>query len=411
MLDSGETPLVEPVTELPATPAAQIEEINLFPNQAEITAGTGFSDHRFGYVLHGETRATYESNLFIRPRDEQEDFIFQIRPGVAVGVGEFKSEMYGIDTFRHRFDTFSGKDYLYADYSPSYTWYTNHGELDTFDHAVRVAGEWTVQRFTAGLRAAYVTATLPVEDIGDRVSQERLTAALTTRYEYSGKTSIEVNAFYEGLEYDQVGVGSSEWRNEDWLNYQILPKIRLGLGATFATVERESEPSQTYEQARLRVIYEASDKFQIGLVGGMEWRQAEGSDDRSDGTFELDAAWSPFDGTYLYVRGYRQSVTGNTFGSDYNTATGAFAQYRQRLFRRFAFGLTAGFENAEYQDPAGTANFGRSDDRFFIRPGIGVDLASWMNCEVSGEFRQNESSDAERSFEAATATVRFRLLF
>jgi hypothetical protein len=243
------------------------------------------------------------------------------------------------------------------------------------------------------------------------VRQKQLTAALTTRYEYSGKTSVEVNGYYDGLEYDENGVDSREWRNEDWLNYQILPKIRLGLGATFALVERGDLPSQTYQQARLRVIYEASEKFQVGISGGMEWRQAEESDDRADGTFELDAAWSPFDGTYFYLRGYRQSVTGNTFGSDYHVATGALAQYRQRLFRRFAFGLTAGIEGAEYQDPAGTDNFGRSDDGFFIRPGIGVDLASWMNCEISGEFRQNESSEEERSFDAATATIRVRMLF
>jgi hypothetical protein len=330
---------------------------------------------------------------------------------VAVGFGEFKSELYGVDSFRHRFDTYSGKDYIYVDYTPSYTWYMNHGELDTFDHAVRAEGEWTVQRLTAGLRAAYETATRPVEDIGDRVRQKRLSAALTTRYEYSGKTSMEVNGFYEGLKYDENGVDSSEWRNEDWLNYQILPKIRLGLGATFAVVERESLPSQTYQQARLRAIYEASEKFQIGVSGGMEWRQAEGSDDRADGTFELDAAWTPFDGSYFYLRGFRQSVTGNSFDSDFHVATGVLAQYRQRLFRRFAFGLTVGFEHADYQDPEGTANFGRSDDRFYIRPGFGVDLASWMNCEISGELRQTESSDVERSFDAATATVRVRMLF
>ena len=81
--------LAEPVAELPATPVTalpQIDLTNLFPNQGEIAAAR-LNDQRFGYVLHGEGLATYESNLFIQPTGAQHDFIFRISPGVAVGWG------------------------------------------------------------------------------------------------------------------------------------------------------------------------------------------------------------------------------------------------------------------------------------------------------------------------------------
>jgi len=405
--------LAEPVAELPATPVTalpQIDLTNLFPNQGEIAAAR-LNDQRFGYVLHGEGLATYESNLFIQPTGAQHDFIFRISPGVAVGWGEFKSELYGPENFRHRFERYSGKNYLYVDYSPSYTWYADHSDLDTFDHAARLEGEWNLQRFAFGARASYVTQTMPVEDIGNRVKQKELTGALTSRYDYSGKTSFEVNAFYDGLRYNGDGVNSSEWRNEDWMNYQISPKIKLGIGATLARVNREFGASQDYEQARVRAIYEASEKLTVSLTGGAEWRQTDGGEDRTDGIFELDLAWSPFDGTYIYLQGYRRSVTGNTDASDYYVATGVLAQCRQRLFQRFYFDLTLQYQNADYQVPEGSVGLNRSDNLFVVRPGVGFDLASWANCEISGEYRRNDSTDSQRGFDATTAIVRFNLLF
>jgi hypothetical protein len=410
--DATETPsLAEPITDLPVTPAPQIDSITLFPNQGEITSATGFSEQRFGYVLHGEASAVYDSNLFIQAQNEEEDFIFRIAPGVSIGWGDFKSELSEADSFRNRFERYVGKNYFYVRYSPSYTWYAAHSDLDTFDQAILLESEWSIQRLTLGLRAGYVTATVPVEDIGNLVEQKRLTAALTSTYDYSGKTSLEINGFYDEVSYNGDGQGSREWRNEDWLNYQITPKVQLGLGGTLAYVERDSAAAQNYEQARMRVIYEASEKLKLSLTGGVEWRQTDDGDDRTNGTYELDVAWSPFDGTYIYLQGYQRSATGNSVGSEYNVATGAVARYRQRLFQRFFFGLTAEYQNVDYVDSATASNQGRTDDLFSVRPGVGFDLATWINCEVTGEYHQNESTDAERGYEATRAMLRFNLLF
>jgi hypothetical protein len=404
-------PLAEPISELPASTSPQIEAITLFPNQVEINSGAKFNDQRFGYVLHGEIKAAYESNIFIAERDEQEDFIFTISPGVAVGWGEFKSELYGPDSFRHRFEQYAGKNFFYLDYSPGYTWFVDHGDQDTFDHNARLEGEWTIQRLTLGAHASYVTENVPVEDLGTRVERTTIAAALTSSYEYSGKTSFEINGYFNELKYESNGVDSSEWRNEDWMNYQVSPKIKLGLGGVFAMVDREVGPSQNYEQGRLRVVYESSEKLTISLIGGAEWRQTDGGEDRSAGIFLLDLAWAPFDGSYFYLQGYRRSVTGSGGANDYYLATGFMARYQQRLFQRYYLSLTTGYQNSDYQNSEGSAEVGRTDDLFFIRPGIAFDLSSWLSCEISGEFRQNDSTIERRGFEAAKATVRFNVLF
>src|SRR5262249_7470191 len=148
-------------------------------------------DQRFGYVLHGEANAAYESNVFIRSRNEQEDFSFTISPGLAVGWGGFKDEVYDAERVRHPFGDFAGKSYIYVDYAPSYTWWVDHHELDSFDHNARLEAEWVVQRLTLGASASYVTETVPLEDLGTRVERRRALAALTSSYELSGKAGFE----------------------------------------------------------------------------------------------------------------------------------------------------------------------------------------------------------------------------
>jgi hypothetical protein len=400
--------LADPTADLPRSLAPQIEGYTLFPNHGEMKAAR-LDDQRFGYVLHGEAKAVYESNVFIRSRNEQEDFYFTISPGLAIGWGEFKGELYGAE--RPRFENFAGKSYIYVDYAPSYTWWVDHSDLDSFDHHARLEAEWMVERLMLGVSASYVTEIAPVEDLGTRVERRRLLAALTSSYELSGKAGFEINGYYEGNDYEGDFVDSQEWRNEDWFNYRVSPKVKLGLGATFAGIDREDRGEQTYEQGRLRIICEPSESLTLSLIGGAEWRQTDGDGDQAFGIFQLDAAWTPLDGTYLYLQGFRRSVTTGSNDGEYYIATGVYALLRQRVFHRYYVSLTVGYQNADYQLSESASGTGRSDDLLFIRPGVGLDLAAWLNCEVSGEYRRNDSTIDRRSFDAAKATVRFNVLF
>lgn len=402
--------LADPMVDLPRSISPQIEGYTLFPNQGEMKAAQ-LDDQRFGYVLHGEARAAYESNVFIRSRHAQEDFSFTIAPGLAIGWGDFKGQLYDAERFRHRFASFTGKSYVYADYAPSYTWWADHGDLDSFDHDARLNAEWVVERLTLGASASYVTETVPLEDLGTRVERRRALAALTSSYELNGKAGFEINGYYEGYDYEGDFVDSQEWRNEDWFNYRVSPKVKMGLGATFAGIDREDHGAQNYEQGRLRVIYEPNEGLTLSLAGGAEWRQVDGGGDQVDGVFQLDAAWTPFDGTYVYVQGFRRSATTASEDGKYYIATGVYALLRQRVFHRYYVSLTAGYQNADYQLAGSAPGNGRSDDLFFVRPGVGLDLAAWLNCEVSGEYRRNDSTIEGRSFDAAKATVRFSVLF
>jgi len=406
-------PLADPDTamDLPVTPASQIDPNAVFLHQGDGSPARNFSDQRFGYVLHGETSAAYESNIFIQNVNAQHDFIFTVAPGLALGWGDFKGELYGPDSFRYRFERYVGKNFIYADYSPSYSWFANHTEENGLQHDARLNGEWTHQKLTLGIRASYVTKNSPEADVGARVEIRRTDVALTSSYQYSGKTAFEVNAYYDSVDYDNNEVDSKEWRNQNWIAYQLSPKIKVGLGETVAHVERSVGPAQNYEQGLLRLQYVASEKLTIALSGGVEFRQTDGGVDRTFGTFSLNAVWAPADGTYIYVQGYRSANVSGALGEDYFVGTGVQVQFRQRILQKFYFNLGVGYQNSDYQSSSGSPDFGRNDNLFFVRPGLGFDLATWLNCELTGEYRKNDSTITQRQFDATTAMVKFSALF
>jgi hypothetical protein len=404
-----ETP-IEPVTDLPASPAPQIDAITLFPNQGELTPTSGFNDQRFGYVLHGSAKVSYESNIFIQPENALKDVIFRFSPGVAVGWGDFKGEVRGSSKFGDLFEHYLGKSYIFADYRPSWSVFLDHADENSFNHDLAMSGEWLLQKLSLGARARYYTENAPDEDLGNRRKQARISAALTTQYDYSGKTSFEVNGYVDTRTYDGQGDDSKEWRNEDWLNYQLLPKINVSLGTTFGYIEREVGSSEHFQQALLRVRYKATQNFTFGFSAGPQFRQTEDVDDQTDGVFAVSAAWTPVVDTYLALQANRRTVPSGTRGQSY-TNTGVQLQYRDLIFQHFYFGLLAGYRHADYNGILGATDYGREDDLYFVRPSLGFILTEWMNCELGGEYRSNHSNNLRRNFNATTFSAQFNVLF
>lgn len=402
--------LTEPAGELPGTPAAHIESMTLFPNQGEIGSGAGFTEQRFGYVLHGSVRASYESNIFIQARNEQEDFIFRISPAVAIGWGDFKGEVLGASRFGDLYDHYLGKSYIFADYRPSWSMFADHSDQNDVGQDLVVAGEWQLQKLSVSMQARYLLENTPDEDIGTRKNQTRISGALNSEYNYSGKTSFEVNGSVATRAYDRGGDDSQEWRNEDWLNYQIRPKVNISLGSTFGYIARETGSSENFQQALLRVRYRATESFTFGLSGGPQFRQTEGSSDDVNAVFSFSATWTPTVDTYLALQGVRRTVPSGTRGQSY-TGTGATLQFRRLLFRHFFFGMLAGYRNSNYDGVPSGRDYGREDNLYYVQPSVGFILTEWMNCELGGEYRTNKSNREDRAFEATTISAQLNVLF
>ncbi|HEV7406339.1 MAG TPA: hypothetical protein VGO11_25545 [Chthoniobacteraceae bacterium] len=414
----AETPRLAPARPAEAEPVVVVAPMKREEVEVKgLKSVAGFTNQRFGYVLHGRVQAQYDSNIFIQSTGEQSDFIFTITPGVAIGLGDFKDQLASADSFRYRFERYADKNFLYLDYAPSFVAFADHSGQDSFDQDLRLHGEYTFQKLTVGLRAGWQRVNAPSADIGSRVENSHVSAALTNRYEVSGKTGVEANFYYDNQQYDSNGGGapktanfvdSQEFRTEEWLNFRALPKTTASVGVAAGQVERSEGPSETYEQVQFRLLWEASSKLTLSAVAGPELRQIHGHGNEVNGVFALHATWAPTERAYYHVQTYRDVQPSGAVGEDF-TATGVKLQYHQRLLERYFFDLSGGYERADYSGSAGDGT--RHDDFWSARTAVGLGLTRWLTAEVAGEYRNNSSSDADRSFEETRATLVFDVLF
>jgi len=242
------TRLSDPAPMLPMTPAPVLESMTLFPDAAESMSLEAEIDKKpWKFVLHGSATATYNDNIFISESNEQEDFIFTIAPGVAVGRGEFRSELANLSSYQNRFDPdrsemVASTNYIFLHYVPSVTLFADHSGENSFDNDVTLDGQYEWKRLTIGLKGRFQTLNVPDVDLGARVKRNLFTGALTSKYDYSAKTSFEFNLFNSIRDYAGDRVDTVEYRAQAWVNYQARPKITLGVGLTYGRVELSRGP-------------------------------------------------------------------------------------------------------------------------------------------------------------------------
>ncbi len=407
--------LSEPVPMLPMTAAPTLETMTLFPDAAEsMSLEAEVDKHPWKFVLHGSATATFDDNIFIAHSDRQEDFIYTIAPGIAVGRGDFRNELASLGSYQNRFDPdrsemVAATNYLFLHYVPSATFFANHGSENSFDHDVTLDGQYEWKRLTIGVKSRFQTLNLPDVDLGERVERQLFNTALTSRYDYSSKTSFELNFFNYVRDYPGDRVDSAEYRGQAWMNYQARPKITLGLGFTYGRVELSNGPSQNYEQALVRLRYRATEKVRFDLAGGVEFRDIQGLTNLTNGIFSIGVSYAPFDGTSVYLQGYRRTVTSASASPANYSVTGVEAQLRQRFARRFYLVVAAGFQNSEYDFFASDAQ--REDNIFYIHPSLGIDITRWLSCEVGMQYRKNDSTQLLTDFSETTIYFQVNMFF
>ena len=407
--------LSDPAPMLPMTPAPMLESMTLFPDAGDaVSLEADVDKHPWKFVLHGSATATYDSNIFISHFDEQEDFIFTIAPGVAVGRGDFKNELANLGSYEDRFNPdrsqmVDATNYIYLHYVPSVTLFADHGSENSFDHDVTLDGQYEWKRLTIGLKARFQTMNLPDVDLSERVERHLFSGALTSKYDYSAKTSLELNFFNYVRDYAADHVDTLEYRWQGWVNYQVRPKITLGVGFTYGLVDLSRGPDQSYEQVLARLRYRATEKVRFDLTAGGEIRDIRGVTSSNNGIFSLSVSYAPFDGTSVFLQGYRRTVTSASSSPANYNVTGVEAQIRQRFARRFYFVVAAGYQHVDYEFFASLGE--RRDEIFYIHPSLGMDVTAWLTCELGAEYRRDNSTSLKSDFAETTAYFQFNVFF
>lgn len=320
----------------------------------------------------------YDDNIEIRPTNEEDDLIWAVAPAVSFVASEGGEAAKSI----------------VIRYSPRFVFFTDHDEHNTVGHEGRLAAVWPMARLTLGASQSYSRSESGVTDVGDRIEQRAYNTALTSAYEVSEKTLFQVNAGLAISEFDDLN-GARTYSNNDWFNYQVTTRIRLGLGGAFGYVDVDLGPNQVYEQALARAIYAFTDKVNFQASVGGEWRQYRGDTPASDRfamVFNVAGNYRPVEGTTITLEGHRQNQVSAIFANQNFIATGGSVALRQRMFEKLAGTVVAGYDHADYHASIAGVTATRADDYYSVRVALDVNLRERWTAGVSFLYRKNASN-------------------
>ena len=388
---------------------------------------------RFQYTFGLTLGATYDDNIFLQPAQVSRDLYFTIQPSVSLGLGGGVAASESANYFR-------------LNYSPEVLLYVDHSELDTVQQFFSLAGAYHLPKITLTgslgvqlldstdvgnphpLNESLDTSNLGVTqpgtpinnnpvssvnlDTGQRTRLNLYTAALDANYYVSDKVSYDLAGQISDSDYATL-LSSITVSGSAFFNYSPTAKTTLGFGVTAGYVFADRPtPDQSFEQGNLRLSYSPSLKLLVAGQVGLELRQSTAQTNMEvTPIFDLNASYAPFDGTSLSLEGNRQVLTSAVLGGQDYTLTGLTISVSQRFFQRLYLRLSAGYSHTDYRAETNDPNTPRSDDYFFVQPGLDYNLRN--NVTVGGfySFRTNLSDQSNRNFTDDQVGIRLSLLF
>jgi len=350
---------------------------------------------------HAGARVTYDDNLFISHIGRENDVVCSLTPGLMLATGDVSQSLPGpvtLEQLRNLLyysladEATKPRRFLGVDYTPSINFYTEHNDLNNVDQLARLSAGYNFSRLTIGLDFDFTRAQVKDNSVGNLVTIAQYDARLRTRYDFTDVTSLEVDGEYFRFNYaDPRFQGYQDFRNEDWLNRQFGEKLSAGLGAAFGYLEPENSPEQTYEQALVRAVYRLTGKSYLSASAGVEVRQFRtGAPDAVTPVFRVAGIYQPWVNTTFTLEAYRLQDPAPFNNLNY-IELGAGAGVRQLLLNRWYAGLTAGYDNVQYNQIQQTQATVRTDNYWFAQLNLDYEFNPHWTATLFYTFSSDDS--------------------
>ena len=368
---------------------------------------------RFHYQFRLSVRSVYDDNINLFQADRVSDFYTSIEPSVMLGFGDIEGRT---------------ENFLRVDYTPAVFLFADHSENNSVQHVLRLEGQYRVNRLTLNLsQMVQIMDGVDVQtqntaggldqqvnlDVAGRTRFNIYATHVNAAYYLTGKTFLSAGADYTATHYSSL-ISSQVLSGNFFLNYNYSPKLVVGIGGTAGYDEVDApNPDQNFQQANVRVTYQATGKLDFAASGGVEFRQFEGDlrDQYVSPVFELGVNYTPFDGTKISATANRRILNSAVLAAQNYAVTNISVGIQQRLLQRIFIGFNGGYENSEYFSTIGAAGATRSDDYFFVQPSIAVAVTRFWTVGAYYLHRVNSSSVDAFDFHDNQVGVRSTLEF
>lgn len=367
---------------------------------------------RLHYELKLDLRGVYDDNIGLSSFNKISDYYFRIDPSIMIGFGNLES---------------SDANFLRFEYDPDIVFFLDHSNFNTFQNVIHLDGRTAFNRLT--LTLSEVAQLLNGSDVNQATNggtfvnavnldvrgQPRVNmfnTQLNAAYQLAGKTSLSLGLQSAIADYSSF-LSSNTISGNLFVNYAYSDKLTVGIGGTGGReFVDQPTPDQTFEQGNLRLAYVITGKLVANASAGIEFRQFDsGRSDYISPVFEFTLSYTPFDGSDFSLIGSRRTTSsGSLAGQDF-TSTQFVASWRLRLFERFFFSLTGGYQNLDYINAIGGLVATRADDYYFIEPALDVKITRFWYAGGYYLRRQNNSSVSAFGFNENQTGIRATFTF
>ena len=366
-------------TPLPPEISNTVSPLNspgLFPGFSDLTNYTQIRRKGpFLYSLRINTSAVYDDNSSLSKTNKKHGLQFGIGPSLRLQLGE--------DGVPFR---------LGATYAGAASYFTETSQKRTYDQTLGVGSEWSGNRLQLNLRTGLQTSHNSSLDAGGRTGRSVFYAGGLASYQVGGKTTADLGGDFTQTKFESL-LNSSEYRAQEYLNYQWSPKLQWGLGTTQGVVNAEASARQTYIQALVRIVTALSGKLDVNASAGNEWRNYEsGTPSTTHPVFSAGAAWQATGKTNLTLDARRRTFASASLQAQNYESTSTSLSVHEMLTASLSATLSLGLEKSHYSASTPGIPSDRTDNYLFSR--IGLDWIPRKNLTV-GMFYEIGDNDSK----------------
>ena len=360
------------------------------------------------FDFHPRLRETMisDDNILYSTKNQQQDFINQVAPGIQIVGGDRSSlNTYSAtaEEWNQSFDLTrvnpswlvlqSSENwpdkFMLLDYSPQWQAFSRHSANDSLDQFLRANAVWPMSKLVIGFRQDYRDEKTVVIEALRRGEVEQIHTELDAGYRLNDKFSVDTAFERQDMSYPDTTnmTGYVEWKGTVSLNRQILDTFNASLFVAGGWDEVGTGLDQSFEQLGVRLRYDYSRLFGLDGAVGVEDRAFDSG--RSDSVapfFNLGASYHPWERTYFRVAITRQQYASLNNGYFY-TSTGGNLSLRKDFTDRFSLQGDVGYYETDYTPIQNIANNSKPSDYYSMQLTGKVKLLKCLDGSIYCLFR------------------------
>ena len=306
------------------------------------------------------------------------------------------------------------------DYSAGLTYYSgNSGIGNSTGQSASLSWTTIYQDWAFGMSQSYSFSDTPLIQTGTQTEQEDYVTSLSVSRQLGGNFSFTVGlnqSFEFADQFDNVRA----WSANGALNYELSPKLQIGLNVGGGYDEASLSPAMTSESYSAVLMFQPGRKTTVNLSAGIEEESfdAGGVPTLATPIFSAAISYQLLKHTSISLSAGR-TITPSFFSNQVFTVTSLGMGLQQQLTRKLILSVTGGYGTSSYQaiqpgtlpqhyfgTPTTTALQVTRND---VTTDIGISLAyafrpRW-NGSISYSYGENSSSQGNYSYASSQVSV------